>query len=237
MKHTYLISGMTCGGCASSVEEQLGKLEGVQQVEVDLEKAEATISMDDHIPLKDFRAALSDKYSINMRTEEAAPQDLPVQQSKWKQLKPLFLIFGYLFAAALLLNYRDWDYASAMLDFMGLFYIVFSFFKFLDLKGFPESFRMYDPLAKAVPVYGKIYPFLELTLGLFFLMRFQIELALMATIVILGITTYGVTKSLLDKKSIRCACLGTALNLPMTEATFIENAIMLIMAFVMLFQF
>lgn len=237
MKHTYLITGMTCGGCASSVEEQLAKVEGVRKVDVDLEKAEATISMNNHVSLQDFRAALSDKYSISMKTEEAVPQDLPVQQSKWKQLKPLFLIFGYLFVAAFLLNFKDWGYSNAMLDFMGLFYIVFSFFKFLDLKGFPESFRMYDPLAKAVPFYGKVYPFLELALGLLFLMRFQITLALILTIVILGITTFGVIKSLLDKKSIRCACLGTALNLPMTEATFIENAIMLIMAFVMLFQF
>jgi hypothetical protein len=54
------------------------------------------------------------------------------------------------------------------------------------------------------------------------------------TLVILGITTIGVTKTLLDKKSIRCACLGTALKLPMTEATFIENAIMIIMAVLML---
>jgi hypothetical protein len=41
-----------------------------------------------------------------------------------------------------------------MLDFIGLFYIVFSFFKFLDLKGFSVSFRMYDPLAEALPVYA-----------------------------------------------------------------------------------
>ena len=126
---------------------------------------------------------------------------------------------------------------EAMLDFMGLFYIVFSFFKFLDLKGFPDSFRMYDPLAKALPAYGWVYPFLELALGLMFLMRFQIQTALIATVVILGITTFGVTKTLLDKKSIRCACLGTALNLPMTVATFIENTIMLVMAVTMLVQY
>ena len=123
-----------------------------------------------------------------------------------------------------------------MLDFMGLFYIVFSFFKLLDLKGFPQSFRMYDPLAKAIPVYGWIYPFIELTLGLMFLMRFQIDMALIATLIILGITTFGVTKTLLDKKSIQCACLGTALNLPMTKATFIENSIMIVMAVIMLFK-
>jgi hypothetical protein len=121
-----------------------------------------------------------------------------------------------------------------MIDFMGLFYIVFSFFKMLDLKGFPESFKMYDPLAKRIPIYGKVYPFIETALGLMFLMRFEIYIALIITIVVLGITTIGVTKTLLDKKAIRCACLGTALKLPMTEATFIENAIMIIMAVLML---
>jgi len=93
---------------------------------------------------------------------------------------------------------------------------------------------MYDPLAKRVPIYAKIYPFIESILGLMFLLRFQVEIALVATIVILGITTIGVTKTLLDKRAIRCACLGTALKLPMTEATFIENAIMLVMATILL---
>ena len=117
---------------------------------------------------------------------------------------------------------------------MGLFYIVFSFFKMLDLKGFPESFSMYDPLAKRLPIYGWIYPFIETGLGLMLLMRFEIKIALIITLIVLGITTIGVTKTLLDKKSIRCACLGTALKLPMTEATFIENIIMIAMAISML---
>lgn len=237
MQHTYSIKGMTCNGCTSSVQEQLSKVEDVQDVQVDLEKAEATITMSRHVSLQKLEAALSDKYAIGIKEENHTTMYAPMEKSKWEQLRPLFLIFAYLFAAAILLNYQNWSFNNAMLDFMGLFYIVFSFFKFLDLKGFPESFRMYDPLAKAVPFYGKMYPFLELALGLLFLMRVQIPLALILTIVILGITTYGVTKSLLDKKSIRCACLGTALNLPMTEATFIENAIMLVMAVSMLLQF
>ena len=66
------------------------------------------------------------------------------------------------------------------------------------------------------------------------LMRLEIEIALIITLIVLGITTIGVTKTLLDKKSIRCACLGTALKLPMTEATFIENIIMIAMAISML---
>jgi hypothetical protein len=67
-------------------------------------------------------------------------------------------------------------------------------------------------------------------------MRVQIPLALTITLIILGITTIGVTKTLLAKKSIKCACLGTALKLPMTKATFIENSIMIVMAIIMLIK-
>ena len=68
------------------------------------------------------------------------------------------------------------------------------------------------------------------------LMRFKIDIALIITALVLGITAIGVTKALMDKKNIQCACLGTALKLPMTKATFIENTIMLVMAIWMLIK-
>ncbi|MBT8307658.1 MAG: cation transporter [Maribacter sp.] len=238
MKHTYNITGMTCSGCVANISNDLIRIEGVTKVDINLEKGEAEIESDRHILMGILQAAISDKYRIRLKKEVIKPNtiDLNNEKSKLRQLRPLFLIFLYLFSTVFLLNIRDWSATEAMLDFMGLFYIVFSFFKFLDLKGFPESFRMYDPLAKVFPFYGWAYPFLELGLGLMFLMRYQITIALVVTIVVLGLTTLGVTKTLLDKKQIRCACLGTSLKLPMTEATFIENAIMLIMAVVMLFM-
>ena len=65
-------------------------------------------------------------------------------------------------------------------------------------------------------------------------MRFEVDIALVVTLIVLGTTTIGVLKTLLDKKHIRCACLGTVLKLPMTEATLIENTIMMAMAILML---
>lgn len=236
MKQGYTIAGMTCGGCVASVREKLSKVSGVESVNVNLEKEEAEVHMKHLVPLSDLKAALPEKYTIETKSAHV-PMDISNGKSKFQQLQPLFLIFAYLFGAALLLNYQHWNTSEAMLDFMGLFYIVFSFFKFLDLKGFPDSFHMYDPIAKVIPVYGWIYPFIELALGLLFLMRIQVQTALFVTVFILGVTTVGVTKTLLDKKNIRCACLGTALKLPMTEATFIENAIMLCMASIMLLDF
>lgn len=238
MKHTYTISGMTCNGCRASVEDKLNALNGITSASVNLEKAEATIEMKHHMDLETLQKAISPKYTISEKKEQNIFEASASTENKTElqQLFPLFLIFGFITGASILLNINPWESSGFMLDFMGLFYIVFSFFKFLDLKGFPESFKMYDPLAKVMPVYGWVYPFIELALGLLFLMRIEIVFALAITLVILGITTIGVTKTLLDKKAIQCACLGTALKLPMTKATFIENTVMIIMAILMLIK-
>lgn len=230
MKQIYTVTGMTCGGCKASVEKGLGSIDNITDVHVNLETSQVHIESNIPIAIATLQSALSSKYTI-FETEQ-----IQAEKTELQQLFPLFLIFGYISIASLLINIKPWNPNDFMLDFMGLFYIVFSFFKLLDLKGFPKSFKMYDPLAKFIPVYGWVYPFIEAALGLMFLMRLEISIALVVTLVILGITTIGVTKTLLDKKAIQCACLGTALKLPMTKATFIENTIMIVMAVVMLIK-
>ena len=238
MKSILQISGMTCEGCKSSVEAKISSLDGVDNVQVDLTRGEAVIHSKNPVSLSLIKETLPPKYSlineqdINLDTHGEAT----IKGSKIKQLKPLFIILGYIFIASILLNYQNWNSSNAMLDFMGLFYIIFSFFKILDIKGFSMSFRMYDPLAKHAHIYAYIYPFIEVILGMMFLFRFEVNIALILTVIVLGITTIGVTQTLLNKRSIKCACLGTTLNLPMTEATFIENALMIIMAFSLIFS-
>ncbi len=73
MQHTYKISGMTCNGCRSHVEKTLSEVEGVKNASVDLEKAEATIEMDSHIPIEKFKEALKNdrgRYAIHKSDAE-----------------------------------------------------------------------------------------------------------------------------------------------------------------------
>ena len=244
MKKTYIISGMTCDSCKSTILQNLNELQEIEAVEVDRDKGEAIIFMTNNIQISKLQNALPSKFLISEKeidnfsvSSNKSTLEIDQEQSKLQQLKPLLIILTYISVASILMNYKNWNSSEAMLDFMGLFYIVFSFFKMLDLKGFPESFRMYDPLAKRLPIYGRIYPFIETGLGLMILMRYEVKIALIITLFVLGVTTIGVTKTLLDKKSIRCACLGTVLKLPMTEATFIENIIMIVMAISMLINY
>lgn len=86
MKHTYKIHGMTCNGCRGHVEQTLSEVEGVTNASVNLEKAEAVIEMEKHIPLKIFEKALEDdggRYSISLPDDaEAAQKHIEKKEEK-----------------------------------------------------------------------------------------------------------------------------------------------------------
>ena len=113
---------------------------------------------------------------------------------------------------------------------MGGFFLVFSFFKFLDIRGFAASYRSYDLLAKAVPAYGFIYPFLELALGLAWAFEGGTYRVALSTVVLMGFSAIGVIVAVNRKQQIQCACLGTVFNLPMSTVTIIEDLLMVAMA-------
>ena len=58
MKHIYKVTGMTCTGCKSGVENALENLNEVISVTADLEKKEAVIEMKKHIPLEKLQETL-----------------------------------------------------------------------------------------------------------------------------------------------------------------------------------
>jgi len=87
MKHIYHIHGMTCSGCRSHVEETLSKVDGVLKVNVNLEKSEAIIEMEQHITIETFRKALKDdggRYSIHRKGEHQHTKEEKQEQPKGK---------------------------------------------------------------------------------------------------------------------------------------------------------
>ncbi|WP_194768118.1 heavy metal translocating P-type ATPase [Tamlana sp. I1] len=87
MKHTYHIHGMTCNGCRSHVEKTLSEVSGVSKASVNLEKAEATIEMDSHIPLETFQKALEEdggNYSIHNQGEHQHTKEEKAPKPKGK---------------------------------------------------------------------------------------------------------------------------------------------------------
>ena len=226
----FKISGMTCSSCVATVTKAIESIRNVKNVTVSLDPGLAVIESNEDVSTDDIQSVLPDKFSVEP-FEYYADVNTNDKKSYLAKLFPLILILSYISLTSIIIN-LDRSLDDLMMDFMGIFFIVFSFFKFLDYKSFPNSFAMYDPLAKTLPLYGWIYPFIETILGLMFLFRLQLFTSIIITILLLGVTTYGVVNVLKNKQTIQCACLGTAIKLPMTIATLIENGIMIIMALV-----
>jgi cation transport ATPase len=115
MKHIYIITGMTCGSCKSSVEKHLIEIEDITNVFVDFIEAEVIITMNSHIATALLQKALPEKFKISKKVErkEAVIEDasfvsLEVEKSKLAQLKPLLIIIFYITTASILLNYKEW---------------------------------------------------------------------------------------------------------------------------------
>lgn len=151
---------------------------------------------------------------------------------KFKSFVPLIVIFVLIIAFAVSISwYRQlFTYQSIMIDFMAGFFIVFGGFKLVKLSAFVEAYSMYDVITKRFKPYGYLYPFLEIGLGVAFLLRFEITIAAWATLVLMLINSIGAYEGIRDKKILMCACLGTVFKLPMSYVTLGEDLLMGVMA-------
>ena len=64
MKKTYIISGMTCDSCKSTILQNLNELQEIEAVEVDREKGEAIIFMTNNIEISKHQNSLPSKFHI-----------------------------------------------------------------------------------------------------------------------------------------------------------------------------
>jgi hypothetical protein len=146
--------------------------------------------------------------------------------------KPLLIIAAFITGVSFLTS--GGDLHMGMNYFMAGFFLVFSFFKLLDLKGFASSYAMYDVLAAKVPAYGYVYPFIELALGVAYLTGFNPFVTNITTVIVMTFSSMGVFQSVLNRKKIKCACLGAVFNLPMSTVTIVEDVLMVGMAIAVL---
>ncbi len=118
--------------------------------------------------------------------------------------------------------------------FMGGFFVVFGLLKLLKLKDFATAYQMYDVVAKRFKGYAYFYPFLEVGLGIFFLLNFVPLYTNLVTLLVMLVSALGVYRQLRKREKIVCACLGTVFKVPITFVTLFEDLLMAAMAVVMI---
>jgi copper chaperone CopZ len=239
MTHQYQVSGLTCDGCVKTVTKLLSQIASIESVTINDMRNEAIITMEKHISTADLKEALKEhpKYQIEdkvvaMPTPSVFSDVEEVERAWYITYKPILLIFAYILAVIFFVS-NNW--MEGLRYFMAGFFLVFSFFKLLNIRDFADSYAMYDIVAKRFKAWGFIYPFIELALGLAFVYNFQPILMNWVTFIVMSVSAIGVIQSVMDKRKIRCACLGAVFNLPMSTVTIIEDLLMVSMSIVMLY--
>ncbi|HEY0045467.1 MAG TPA: heavy metal-associated domain-containing protein [Flavobacterium sp.] len=233
MIHTYKVTGMTCSGCEAKVKSALLSVNNVTAAEVSKAENSATITMDKHIGFADLQKAIGEKYQISAVDHNEAIEHT---RSWFTTYKPILLIFSYILIVTMLVQQTNdqFDFMEWMRHFMAGFFLVFSFFKMLNLKGFTESYVMYDVVARRIPSWAYAYAFIELMLGVAYLINFNPLVTNIATAIVMTVSIIGVLQTVLNKRKIQCACLGAVFNLPMSTVTIIEDGLMIAMSIGML---
>ena len=238
------LEGLHCGACVKKVEAALAPL--AAKVTVSLQPMQVTLTKPnvDLVTLQQAVAAAG-QYRLLAESGAAVQAQVTTSSSKslgWQALavyQPLLLILAYILGPSVLVQVglhglQGVDAMETMRYFMAGFFLVFSFFKLLNINAFANAYAQYDLLAARWLGWGRIYPFVELALGVAYLTNASPLITYWATIVIMSFSAIGVIRAVVSRTQIQCACLGTVFNLPMSTVTIVEDVGMVVMAIIMI---
>jgi glutaredoxin len=107
--------------------------------------------------------------------------------------------------------------------------------KLQDIERFSTMFLNYDLLARRWVPYSYIYPFAEATAGVLMITHHLIWLSVPIALIIGAIGAVSVAKAVyIDKRAIKCACVGGSSVVPLGFVSLTENLMMVAMAVWML---
>ncbi|MAK60061.1 MAG: glutaredoxin [Ponticaulis sp.] len=147
--------------------------------------------------------------------------------------QPVIAIFSVAFLMALAVTYLLPGPLLSMVvieRFVAISMCILAIQKLQDLKGFSSRFLGYDLLARKWVPYAYIYPFVEMSAGVLMLAGLALYLPALSALFIGTIGAVSVIKAVyIDKRELKCACVGGDANVPLGAISLTENLMMMAM--------
>ena len=152
--------------------------------------------------------------------------------------KPVISLFV---VAALMASIISWLLLGTMLSgrtvewFVSISMVLLGLQKLQDVERFATMFLNYDLLAQRWVRYGYVYPFVETGAGLLMMAGVLTWLSAPAALLVASIGAVSVFKAVyVDKRELKCACVGGDSKVPLGFVSLTENLMMIGMAVWML---
>lgn len=159
------------------------------------------------------------------------------RDSKEKSYRPVIALFAItaLMAAATSYAFTHTVFTTRTLSwFISFNMVVLALLKLQDVEKFSTMFLNYDLLAKRWVPYSYIYPFAEALAGILMIAGALSWISIPLALFIGTIGAISVFKAVyIDKRELKCACVGGDSNVPLGFISLMENLMMMGMALVM----
>lgn len=161
-----------------------------------------------------------------------------VRDPKAVTYRPVVAVFSVTALMAMAASYAA--YGDALTMRAGEWFIAFSMcvlaiLKLQNIASFSTMFLNYDLLAKRWVPYAAIYPFAEGLAGILMISGALTWISIPVALFIGGIGAVSVFKAVyVDKRELKCACVGGDSNVPLGFVSLTENVMMVVMALWML---
>jgi glutaredoxin len=157
-----------------------------------------------------------------------------VQDQDQTSYRPVIAIFSVAFLMALAVS---WSAFGSVLTvrafewFIAISMCILAIQKLQDVESFSTMFLNYDLLARRWVRYGYLYPFGEALAGVLMIAGALIWIAAPIALFIGGVGAVSVFKAVyIDKRELKCACVGGSSNVPLGFISLTENLMMVAMA-------
>ncbi|OJU10735.1 MAG: glutaredoxin [Caulobacterales bacterium 68-7] len=159
---------------------------------------------------------------------------LKVRDPKAVTYTPVLAVFAVTALMALALSYASFGSVLTLRAaewFIGLSMMALAMLKLQNIESFSTMFLNYDLLARRWVPYGKVYPFAELGAGMLMVAGAMTWLSAPVALFIGSVGAVSVFKAVyIDKRELKCACVGGDSNVPLGFISLTENLMMIAMA-------
>ena len=143
---------------------------------------------------------------------------------------PVIVVFAT--SAVLALSLR-----LGFMEFMAFSFAFLASLKLMDIKTFVISFVEYDLISKKHRVYAYAYPFIELGLAVCLLSGVFLKISGLISLIVGSFGAYSIIKTVyIEKRKLKCACVGGGKSVPLGTISIIENLMMVIMGLILVFS-